>query len=109
MLYRNKSMRKCCFIVTGMELNLSLYPFPKVGSPSSTARLLSFNAPAKISLALAVPLFTWKEFQWREQKAGKNYQVLVVRNLKDEVLVMKDLNFHYPEASSKTFKTQQSL
>ena len=34
------------------------YPFPNVGSPNSTARLLSFNAPANISLALAVPLFT---------------------------------------------------
>lgn len=34
------------------------YPFPYVGSPNNTARLLSFNAPASISLALAVPLFT---------------------------------------------------
>uniref|UniRef100_A0A2P2LYX1 Carboxyl-terminal-processing peptidase 2ic-like n=1 Tax=Rhizophora mucronata TaxID=61149 RepID=A0A2P2LYX1_RHIMU len=36
----------------------SSYPFPKVGSPNNWARLLSFNAPANISLALAVPLFT---------------------------------------------------
>lgn len=36
-----------------------IYPFPNVGSPYTMARLLSFNAPANISLALAVPLFTW--------------------------------------------------
>ena len=39
-------------------LSKSRYPFPYVGSPNSTARLLSFKAPAKISLALAVPLLT---------------------------------------------------
>lgn len=34
------------------------HPFPNVLSPTMAARLLSFNAPARISLALAVPLFT---------------------------------------------------
>lgn len=71
-------------------MNRSCYPFPKVGSPSSTARLLSFNAPAKISLALAVPLFTWKE------KQEKKNQVLVVRSLKDEALVVKTSIFTIP-------------
>lgn len=39
------------------------YPLPNVGSPNTTARLLSFNAPAKISLALAVPLFTCRKLR----------------------------------------------
>lgn len=40
---------------------MGFYPLPNVGSPNKTARLLSFSAPAKISLALAVPLFTCQE------------------------------------------------
>jgi len=46
------------FSLLGLSLTKSKYPFPYVGSPNNMARLLSFNAPANISLALAVPLFT---------------------------------------------------
>lgn len=42
-------------------------------SPNTTARLLSFNAPANISLALAVPLFTLQGLRRHQFLSTKSF------------------------------------